>query len=114
MLQDYKFKKSTRYKIPCKGWIFSAKLEGDGCVLGLHDQDYIHNGKKLINLLDSPLNLQLGHDLVALEHVGLVYNRFNCDEHGLQAGDVEKENRQNWASIQRLCQKKVQIYLQKL
>ena len=76
--------------------VFFAKLEGDGCILGLHDQNYIYNVKKFINLLDSPVKvLQLGGDLVALEYVGLVYNRFNCDEHRLQVGDVERVDCQN-------------------
>ena len=84
ILQDYKSKDGTHYKISWKGWFLYVKLEGDGCVLGLHDQDYIHNGKIFVNPLDSLVKvLQLGSDLVAFEHVGLVYNQFNSDEHGL-------------------------------
>jgi hypothetical protein len=56
----------------------------------------------------------LGGDLLALEHVGLVYNWFIFDEHGLRAEDVQQTDRQNWASAQRLCQLKVRNCLEKL
>jgi hypothetical protein len=69
----------------------SARVNADGGIYGLHDQDFIHNGKKLINLLDSPVRvLQLGGDMCYLEHIGLIYNRFTFDEYGLKLKDVKK------------------------
>jgi hypothetical protein len=39
----------------------------------LHDQDYIHNGKKMINPLNSHVwLLQLGVNICCLEHLGLM------------------------------------------
>jgi len=37
--------------------------------------------------------LQLGGDVYTLEHVGLVYNRFTIDEHGLKQEDVDHKDR---------------------
>jgi hypothetical protein len=33
-----------------------------------------------------------------LEDLGLVYNKFTVDEHGLKNEDILKTDRQNWAS----------------
>ena len=108
MLEDYKAVEGTRLKVEWHGWLFSASLDAAGNVKGLHDQDFIHNGKKLINPLDSPVRvLQLGCDIAILEHVGMVYNKFTQDEHGLKLEDTTRMDRQNWASAQRLCQGKV-------
>ena len=73
-----------------------AIIGADGIVYDLLDQDYIHNCKKLVNPLDSLVKvLQLGVDLLALEHVGLVYNKFTFDDHGLLAEDVQRSDCQN-------------------
>ena len=58
--------------------------------------------------------MQLGGDVCLLQHVGIVYNRFNADEHGLQQEDVDYKDRQNWGSTQRLCQEKVRSCLKRL
>jgi len=98
----------NRRSIAWEGWSFSTPVSSDGDPTGLHDQDFIHNGKKLINPLDSPVRvLQLGMDICCLEHVGLVYNSFKFDEHGLKLEDIHRIDRQNWASAQRICQQKV-------
>ena len=50
MLKDYSSTSVLRYQIPWEGW----RLIGlyNGCnLIGLHDQDYIHNDKKLVNPL---------------------------------------------------------------
>ena len=108
MLEDYKAVEGTRLQVEWPGWFFSASLDAAGDAKGLHDQDFIHNGKKLINLLDSPVRvLQLGGDVALLEHVGMVYNKFSQDQHGLKLEDTTRKDRQNWASAQRLCQGKV-------
>jgi hypothetical protein len=57
MFVDYLSKTGTSLTIPWHRWIFSASsLDGIG-VRGLHDHDFIHNGKKLINPLDSPVRV---------------------------------------------------------
>ena len=51
MLQDYKSDVGIRLHLGWEGWMFSASLDEHGNATGLHNQDYIHNGKKLINPL---------------------------------------------------------------
>jgi hypothetical protein len=84
-------------------------VTASGQIQGLHNHDFIHNGKKLINPFDSPVRvLQLGGDICCLEHLGMVYNKFSYDEHGLRLEDIQRMDRQNWAFAQRICQQKVQ------
>ena len=84
-------------------------VDEEGRCSGLHDQDWIHNGKKLINPLDSPVKtLQLGEDGAFHTHLGMIYNKYSFDQHGLKLEDVQQKDRQNWASAQRMCQRKTQ------
>ena len=107
MLAEYKSTHGLRLQVEWPGWIFTAKLDSQGHTTGLHDQDFIHNGKKLINPIDSPVRTpQLGADVVTLTHLGLVYNKFTCDKHGLKLEDTNRKDRQNWASVQRICQQR--------
>lgn len=66
MLADYMDNEGECFEIKWPGWKFSGQKTCDK-VLGLHYQDFVHNGKKLINPLDS-LNrlLVLGEELVML------------------------------------------------
>ena len=115
MLADYKSQEGSRFKLDWEGWLLSGSLQESGEVQGLHDQDWIHNGKKLVNPLDSSVRvLQLGTDVALLTHLGQVFNKFTIDEHGLKLEDVNRTDRQNWASAQRLCQSKARCCLQKL
>jgi hypothetical protein len=94
MLEDYTSKVVSRYEVPWEGFILSASLVDISSVSGLQDQDFIHNGKKLINPLDSPVRvLQLGGIVCCLEHVGQMYNKFTFDEHGLWLEDVNRKDR---------------------
>lgn len=94
MLQDYKGTVGSQLKIDWEGWILSASLDSMGNALGLHDQDYIHNRKKLIYPLDSPVRtFYLGQDICCLEHIGLVNNKYTYDQHGLKLDDVQRTNR---------------------
>jgi hypothetical protein len=69
----------------------------------------------LINPLDSPVRaLQLGSETCFLEHIGLVYNTFTIDEHGLTLEDIHRTDLQNWAFAQRICQSKVRACLARL
>lgn len=52
--------------------------------------------------------------MASLEHVGQVYNKYNVDKHGLKLIDIERTNRQNWASSQRNCQQSVRNCLNDL
>lgn len=55
----------------------------------MHDQDFVHNGKKLVNVLDKPKRqLTLGDVWVTLNHVIIVYDSFSIDKHMLREGDI--------------------------
>ena len=95
------------------GWKLSVLLNANGESVGLHDQDFIHNGKKLINPLDSPAKtLQLGMDVACIQHIEGIYNKFKLEEHGLKQEDIVRKDRQNWGSAQRICQQRVQNCLE--
>ena len=58
MLQDYigRGKSGPRFDLGWEGWPLSHAIvtaDGQTHAYGIHDQDFIHNGKKLINSLDS-------------------------------------------------------------
>jgi hypothetical protein len=64
MLKDYTSSVGTQFVIDWPGWVMTASFTSVGYVKILHNQDYINNGKKLINPLDSPVQvLQLGGDV---------------------------------------------------
>lgn len=67
MLENYKVKVGDCLKVKWDGWLLTTGLNVMGDAFGVHDQDYIHNGKKLINPMDSPVRvLQLGGDVACL------------------------------------------------
>ena len=104
MLSDYRSQEGTRLRVDWDGWLLTASLNEHGEATGLHDQDWISNGKKLVNPLDSPVKtLQLGEDGAFHSHLGMIYNKYTLDEHGLKLEDVKRKDRQNWASAQRMC-----------
>ena len=55
ILSDYRSQEGTRLRVDWDGWLLTSSLNKHGDASGLHDQDWIHNGKKLINPLDSPV-----------------------------------------------------------
>lgn len=55
MLVEYKSKDNQRLQVDWPEWVFTTTLNSGGNAFGLHDQDFIHNGKKLINPMDPPL-----------------------------------------------------------
>jgi hypothetical protein len=115
MLHDYRLTTGNRFRVEWDGWMFSAGLHNSGDIWGLHDQDFVYNGKKLINSLDSPVRvLQLGSETCFLEHVGHIYSKYSVDQHDLNNGNIIRVDRQNCASAQRLCQAKVRKCLAEL
>ena len=96
MLADYKIDSGRRLQVDWEGWMFTTSLDEKGDAKGLHDQDYIHIGKKLINpLLSAARTLQLGGDLCLHSHIEQVFKEFIPEEHGLKLEDVERRDRQN-------------------
>ena len=64
MLANYCSSEGPRLSVDWEGWVFTSAINIHGEATGLHDQDYIHNGKKLLNPLDSNVKtLRLGADM---------------------------------------------------
>jgi hypothetical protein len=84
MLAYYTVWQGLHLKFEWPGWLMSVGLNEAQGGWGFHDYNYIHNGKKLINPLDNLVrSLQLGVKTCFLEHIGLVYNNYTFDQHGL-------------------------------
>ena len=72
-------------------------------------------GKKTCKSFGLPSrHLILDNENATLNHIYLVYHSFSVDKHGLQEGDIQREDRQNWTAAQRLASRKVQLCLQQL
>ena len=86
-----------------------------GEATSLYDQDYIHNGKKLLNPLYSIVRtLRLGDDMALHQQICQIFNRFIIDEHGLLQEVYDQKDCQNWASAQRPCSQKVRKCMRSL
>ena len=85
-------------------------------VIGLHDQDYIHKGKKIVNpLFSGRRDLIVGKELISFNHVRMVYNNFKVDvDHKLKIEDIERIDRQNWGSAQCIASRHVQRCLKEM
>ncbi len=109
-----------RYKpVPVsEGFVFSGKLEQNALgeeLKNLSDSDYIHNHKKLDNHLDYvSRDLRIGRYSAHRNDIRSVFKNFSRHEHGLRDEDVNKKDRQNWASAQRTAFPKVRVCLQQL
>ena len=112
ILEHYRGHGGGRLSVEWLGWLLTTRLDRVGDALSLHDQNFIHNGKKLVNPLDFLVCvLQLGGDICALEHLGLIYTKYTYDQHGLKLEDVQRSNCQNRASAQRIFQQKMRTTL---
>lgn len=79
------------------------------------DQDYVHNLKKLLNPLDHAFRgLRMGEYLVHMNHLQIVSEVFPFVDHGLGVSDIERRDRQNWRSAQKLTFRKIQECLEAL
>ena len=77
-------------------WVFTSTMNEAREATSLHDQDYIHNGKKLLNLPDSNVHtLRLGAYMALHQQICQVFNCFTVDEHGLLQEDYDRKDRQN-------------------
>ena len=101
-----------------EGFVFSCRKEGRGNDYVIHDmcdQDFIHNHKKLLNPLDHANRvLMMGNFLVHMNHIQLVYESCPVLDHGLGLGDIDRRDRQNWRSAQKLTFPKVRQCIQTL
>ena len=100
------------------GFIFSWKkvdTENGYDVEDMCDQDYVHNHKKLLNPLGHASRvLRMGDYMIHINHLQLVSEVFPFPEHGLGLSDIERHDRQNRSSAQKLTFPKVQRCLEAL
>lgn len=101
-----------------QGFVFSCKKQVTGTGYVIHDlcdQDYIHNHKKLLNPLDHASHvLMMGNYLVHMNHIQPIYDILPISAHGLGLGDINRHDRQNWRSAQKLTFPKVRQCIQEL
>lgn len=84
------------------------EVDGKTYPRDLADQDFVHCGKKLVNhLTHASLTLNVGGNTFHMNHIQIVHDTFNPLEHGLQQGDIVRQDRMNWESAQRLMFPKV-------
>ena len=105
-----------RYKLEHENFTHSGKTS-ENAVENLSDQDYIHNGKKLINHLKHPSSvLSLGGNPCHMDHLELlpVNMQINQFDHGLNRADIERADRMNWESAQRVMFPRVRECLQRI
>ena len=80
------------------GFVLTAKkiIENVGYSLSDPcDPDFIHNHKKLVNLLDSDARvLQMGASIVHINHLHQVYECLPVESHGLARTDIDRDDRQ--------------------
>ena len=88
------------------GFIFIASMFVNKDSYSLHhicDSDYIHCHKKLINHLDQDARIfTMGNFLVHLNHIQCVYDTFPAASHELSKCDVDRDDKQDWQSAQKL------------
>ena len=100
-----------------QGFAMSCQLREDAetVICNLGDQDYIHNHKKLLNPLDhGSRTLTLGQYRVHMNDLRLVQDICDFDQHKLSADDINRTDRQNWLSAQKLTLPRVAKCLQDL
>lgn len=109
MIEDYTGRgiPGPRQNLRWEGWLLTHSMTTVGGVChahGLHDPDFIHNGKKLVNPLDSITRvMKLGAEVAAFSHINHVYELYDAKDHAMNHEDVLRSDRQNWTSAQRLC-----------
>jgi len=93
MLLDYKGLEGPRFTLDWKGWVFNSAMNATSKAIGLFDQDYIHNSKKLLNPLDNNVQtLRLGADMGLHQQICQVFNWFTKDEHVLLQEDYDRKD----------------------
>lgn len=111
-------KEGERYGLSSPGFTLTGKLNrvnGEVFSINIMNQDYPHNIKKIINPLDhTSRNLMLGGHVVHMNHLLLVTQKFELQVHGMRHEDIVREDRQNYASAQRLLFPRVQDCLQQI
>ena len=59
-------------------------------------------------------DLIVGKEFISFNHVRMVYNTFKVDDHKLKIEDIERVDRQNWGSTQRIASRHVHRCLKEM
>ncbi|MEM7518787.1 MAG: hypothetical protein AAF368_17930, partial [Planctomycetota bacterium] len=120
-LADMTSKDGERYGLfapDWKGCTLSARVVEKGgrrVVYGIHSQDWIHNGKKLLRPLDNASRvLDLGGHTATHHHVRRVRVYFPASEHNLTEKAVDKIDPQDFTLLQVIVSRKVIDCLERL
>ena len=119
-MEDATSKEGDRFGIQHENFTMSGSIalkNGKKVIEGLSDQDFIHNSKKLVNHLLHPSRiLNLGGNLCHGNHLQLLIDNANLTkfDHGLQQSDVDRRDRMNWESAQRLLFPKIRDCLARI
>ena len=119
-MEDATSKDGHRFGIKHDNFTMTGSItftNGRKVIKGLPDQDFIHNSKKLVNHLLHPSRiLNLGGNLCHGNHLQLVIDNANFTkfDHGLQQSDIDRRDRMNWESAQRLLFPRVRECLEKI
>lgn len=86
-----------------QGFRFTCRKEivADGYIIrDLGDQDFVHNAKKLFNmLLHASRILTMGNFIIHMNQLELVRGTLPKEQHGLTAGDIRRDDRQNYRYV---------------
>lgn len=52
--------------------------------------------------------------MISFNHVRMVYNTFEVDDHKLKSEDIERIDRHNWHSVQQIALRHGQSYLKEM
>lgn len=117
---DSKFNRAMRKNshLGCKSVTFDAawfKCGGDVTSIPYYVQDTPHLVGKMRNLLVKTLRypemLQFGNYIIKLNHLEFLLNHFPKDQHQLTETILRPEDKQNFASVLRICDEKVRHLL---
>lgn len=77
-----------------------------------YTQDIIHIGGKARNrILKTSRRTPLGQKIIAVAHLFYLIRTVSKDKHLLTATDINPKDRQNFASVEKICSEKVIFYL---
>ena len=97
-----------RFGLEAPGFTQSGKLRADGTPECIDSQDVLHNIAKLYSHLSNASRVvKLGNETATHQHVRTVVSMFTREEHGLNAADIDRSDRQNKAAPANCCTPKV-------
>ena len=101
------------YGLKVDGFLMCAEVVDEAPLIMM--QDPLHVGKKLRNpLLSATRVVFWGKYVASKNHLLLVLQKFNKDEHGLLEEDVNVKDKQNFPAVQRIAFPKVRKCLEQL